>query len=141
MAKEVINTIRLELKAGGANPAPPVGPILGQNGIPIGPFCSEFNAKTASMGNEIIPIIVSVFKDRTYKITYKQPTVSGMIKSKLKIEKGSATPNKAKIGKLKKSDVKEIAARKMPDFNTKSVKSAEKIVEGVAKSLGVDIID
>jgi len=141
MAKEIVSVIKLEIPAGKANPAPPIGPILGQNGIPIGPFVQEFNAKTASMGNDVIPIIVTVFKDRTYKIAYKQPTVAGMIKAKLKIAKGSATPNKAKIAKIKKTDLKEIAERKMPDLNTKKASSALNIVAGVAKSLGVDVID
>lgn len=141
MAKEVVSVIKLEIQAGKANPAPPIGPILGQNGIPIGPFCTEFNAKTASMGNDVIPIVVTVFKDRSYKIAYKQPTVAGMIKSKFKIAKGSATPNKTKIAKIKKADLKDIAERKMPDLNTKKPSSALKIVEGVAKSLGAEVID
>ena len=87
MAKEVTNIIKLEIQAGKANPAPPIGPILGQNGIPIQPFCQEFNAKTASMGDDFIPIIVHVFKDRTYKIFYKQPTVAGMIKKPTNLQK------------------------------------------------------
>jgi len=141
MAKVVVNTIRLEIKAGKANPAPPIGPILGQNGIQIQAFCTEFNAKTSSMGDDIIPIVVQVFKDRTYKITYKQPTVAGMLKKMMKLEKGSATPNKLKIGKVKKADLIEIAEKKMPDLNTKKKESAIKIVEGVAKSLGIEIQD
>lgn len=141
MAKEIVSVIKLEIPAGKANPAPPIGPILGQNGIPIGPFVQEFNAKTASMGNDVIPIIVTVFKDRSYKIAYKQPTVAGMIKAKLKLGKGSATPNKTKVAKVKKADLKEIAERKMPDLNTKKPASALNIVAGVAKSLGVDVID
>jgi len=141
MAKVVVNTIRLEIKAGKANPAPPIGPILGQNGIQIQAFCTEFNAKTSSMGDDIIPIVVQVFKDRTYKITYKQPTVAGMLKKMMKLEKCSATPNKLKIGKVKKADLIEIAEKKMPDLNTKKKESAIKIVEGVAKSLGIEIQD
>ena len=141
MAKEIINTIKLQLPAGKANPAPPIGPILGQNGIPIQPFCLEFNQKTQGMGDFEIPVIVTVFKDRTYKMILKQPTVAGMIKNKLKLAKGSATPNKDKVGKVRRSDLKEIAARKMPDLNTKKPESALKIVEGTAKSLGVEVID
>lgn len=139
MAKEVTNIIKLEIQAGKANPAPPIGPILGQSGIPIQPFCQEFNAKTASMGDDYIPIIVHVYKDRTYKIFYKQPTVAGMVKKAVNIQKGSGTPNKNKVGKLTKKQVEEIAERKMPDLNTKNKASAMKIVEGVAKSLGVEI--
>ena len=141
MAKEVVNVIKLEIQSGKANPAPPIGPILGQNGIPIQQFCQEFNAKTSDMGDDVIPITVQVFKDRTYKITYKQPTVAGMIKKKLKIQKGSATPNKVKVAKVKRRDLVEIAEKKLPDLNTKNKQSALKIVEGVAKSLGVEVTD
>lgn len=141
MAKELLHIIKLEIQAGKANPAPPIGPILGQNGIPIQPFCQEFNAKTADMGEDFIPIMVHVYKDRTYKIFYKQPTVAGMIKKAINVQKGSGTPNKDKIGKIDKKKVEEIAERKMPDLNTKNKASAMKIVEGVAKSLGVEIKD
>lgn len=141
MAKEVINTLKLQLPAGKANPAPPIGPILGQNGIPIQPFCLEFNQKTQGMGDFEIPVIVTIFKDRSYKMVLKQPTVAGMIKNKYKIQKGSATPNKDKIKKIKRSDLIEIAERKMPDLNTKNPKSALKIVEGTAKSLGIEVTD
>ncbi|CAG1022631.1 50S ribosomal protein L11 [Patescibacteria group bacterium] len=141
MAKEIVSVLKLELPAGKANPAPPIGPIIGQAGIPIQPFLTEFNAKTAAMGNDIIPIIVQIFKDRSYKIIYKQPTISGMLKSKLKLEKGSATPNKSKVAKIKRADLAEIAERKLPDLNTKKKSSAVKIVEGVARSLGIDVID
>ncbi len=141
MAKEVVNTLKLELPAGKANPAPPIGPILGQNGINIQGFCQEFNAKTSAMGDDVIPVIVQVFKDRTYKIIYKQPTVAGMIKKKFRVQKGSATPNKVKVGKVKRRDLVEIAEKKMPDLNTKKPASALKIVEGVAKSLGLEVTD
>ena len=141
MAKEIINTIRLEIQAGKANPAPPIGPVLGQNGIQIQAFCMEFNNKTSSMGDDVIPIIVQVFKDRTYKIIYKQPTVAGMLKKKLKIQKGSGTPNKQKVGKIKKEELREIAERKLPDLNTKNLDSAINIVQGVAKSMGIEVIN
>lgn len=141
MAKEVVNVIKLQIKAGKANPAPPIGPILGQAGIPIQPFCQEFNAKTAQMGDDEIPIIVTVYKDRTYKMVLKQPTVAGMLKKKVKMQKGSATPNKAKIAKVKRAELKEIAEKKMVDLNTKKLSSAIKIVEGTAKSLGIDVVD
>jgi len=141
MAKEIIGKIKLQLPAGKANPAPPIGPILGQNGIPIQPFCTEFNSKTQGMGDFEIPVIVTIFKDRSYKMELKQPTVAGMIKNKLKLQKGSATPNKDKVAKVKRNDLKDIAARKMPDLNTKKPDSALRIVEGTAKSLGVEVID
>lgn len=141
MAKEIINVVNLVIPAGKANPAPPVGPILGQNGVPIQEFVKEFNDKTASMGDFDIPVIITVFKDRTFKLRFKQPTVVGMIKKQLKIQKGSATPNKDKVGKVKKSDLMQIAERKIPDFNTKNPKSALEIVAGVAKSMGIEVID
>ena len=141
MAKEITNVFKLQIKAGKANPAPPIGPILGQNGINIQAFCTEFNGKTASMGDDEIPIIVTVFKDRSFKMILKQPTVAGMIKKKFKIAKGSATPNKEKIAKIKRKDLIEIAEKKMPDLNTKKLESALKIVEGTAKSLGAKVVD
>jgi large subunit ribosomal protein L11 len=141
MAKEIINVLKLQMPAGKANPAPPIGPILGQNGLPIPQVCQEFNAKTASMGDDIIPVIITIYKDRSYKMAFKQPTVAGMILKKTRIKKGSATPNKEKVGKIKKAELKEIAEKKMPDLNTKNLESAVSIVEGTAKSLGLDIID
>lgn len=141
MAKEIVNIVNLVIPAGKANPAPPIGPILGQNGIPIQEFVKEFNDKTGSMGNFEIPVIITVFKDRTFKLRFKQPTVVGMIKNHLKLQKGSGTPNKDKVGKIKKSELMPIAERKMPDLNTKDPKSALEIVAGVAKSMGVEVID
>lgn len=141
MAKEIVSIVNLVIPAGKANPAPPIGPILGQNGIPIQEFVKEFNDKTGSMGNFEIPVIITVFKDRTFKLRFKQPTVVGMIKNQLKIQKGSGTPNKDKVGKIKKSELMPIAERKMPDLNTKDPKSALEIVAGVAKSMGVEVID
>jgi len=101
----------------------------------------EFNNKTSSLGDDVIPIIVQVFKDRTYKIIYKQPTVAGMLKKKLKIQKGSGTPNKQKVGTIKKEELREIAERKLPDLNTKNLDSAINIVQGVAKSMGIEVIN
>ncbi len=141
MAKEITSTFKVQIMAGKANPAPPLGPVLGQNGINIQEFCTQFNAKTAGMGEEEIPVIVTVFKDRTFKLEYKQPTVAGMLKKKFKLEKGSGTPNKDKIKTVKKSELLEIAERKLPDLNTKNVKSAVNIVAGVAKSLGIEVIE
>lgn len=140
MAKEIINKFKIQIKAGKANPAPPIGPTLGQNGIPINDFCTEFNKKTAEMGDYEIPVLVTVFKDRTYKMVLKQPTVAAMVKKKASVLKGSATPNKTKIGKISKKDVEQIAKIKMVDLNTPRLDSAVKIVEGTAKSLGIDII-
>jgi large subunit ribosomal protein L11 len=141
MAKEIVNVIKLSIQAGKANPAPPLGPILGQNGIQIPQFCQEFNAKTAQMGDYEIPVVVTVFKDRTYKMILKQPTVAGMLKKLAKVQKGSGTPNKDKVAKVKRSDLTEIAQTKMPDLNTKKLKSAINTVEGTAKSLGIEVVD
>lgn len=141
MAKEIVNKFSLVIAAGKANPAPPIGPILGQNGINIQEFCNEFNKKTAEMGNDELPVVVTVFKDRTFVMNIKQPTVTSMLKRKLGLQKGSATPNKDKVGKVKRKDLTDIAERKMPDLNTKNVASAVKIVEGVAKSMGIEVTD
>ncbi|MEP7103531.1 MAG: 50S ribosomal protein L11 [Candidatus Dojkabacteria bacterium] len=141
MAKEITNIVKLEIQAGKATPAPPIGPILGQAGLPIPQVCQEFNAKTAGMGDVVVPFSITVYKDRSYKMTLKQPTVASMVKAKIKIQKGSGTPNKDKVGKIRKGDLKEIAEKKLPDFNTKKLPSAINIVAGVAKSLGVEVID
>lgn len=141
MAKEITNTFKVQIMAGKANPAPPLGPVLGQNGINIQDFCSQFNARTAGEGNLEIPVIVTVFKDRTFKMEYKQPTVAGMLKAKYKIDKGSGTPNKDKVKTVKKSDLREIAEKKLPDLNTKNVESALNTVVGVAKSLGIEVTE
>lgn len=139
MAKEVSNVIKLQIVAGKATPAPPLGPVLGQSGINIQEFCTEFNNKTREMGSDDLPVVVTVYKDRTFRMVIKQPTVAGMLKKKAGIEKGSANPNLTKVGKVSSADVKEIAERKLPDLNTKNINSAIKIVEGVAKSLGIDV--
>jgi large subunit ribosomal protein L11 len=139
MAKEINSILKLQIQAGKANPAPPIGPVLGQNGVPIQEFCTEFNNKTRDMGDFEVPVIVTVYKDRTFKLQIKQPTVASMIKKKLNFQKGSGTPNKTKVAKIKKSDLKEIAEKKLADFNTKDLSSAVNIVAGTAKSLGVEI--
>ncbi|MCA9387347.1 50S ribosomal protein L11 [Candidatus Dojkabacteria bacterium] len=139
--KEVIGKVKLVIQAGKASPAPPLGPILGQNGIPIPDFCNEFNGKTQQMGNVEVPVNVTIFKDRSFRMEIKQPTVTSLLKSKLGIQKGSATPNKVIVKKVKKADLKEIAEKKLPDFNTNNVDSAINIVAGVAKSMGIEVTD
>ena len=138
-SKKQTKSIKLEITAGKATPAPPLGPVLGQNGIPIQPFCLEFNEKTKDMGSDIIPVVVHVFEDRTFRMELKQPTIVGMLKTKFGIQKGSALPNKQKIKVVEREDLREIAERKMPDLNTKDVESAINIVVGVAKSLGITV--
>lgn len=141
MAKEIVSSFKLLIPAGKANPAPPLGPMLGQNGIDIQGFCSEFNDKTRDMGNDVLPVVVTVFEDRSFRMVIKQPTVTGMLLKKIGKQKGSANPSKEKIAKLKREDLREIAEKKLPDFNTKNVESAMSIVAGTARSLGIDIID
>lgn len=139
--KEIINVITLQIQAGKATPAPPLGPILGQSGVPIPDFCSKFNEMTRNMGDDVLPLKLTVFKDRTFAITLKQPTVAGMVKKAAGIPKGSANPKKDKVGKITKAQARQIAERKMPDLNTPSVDSAVNTVIGTARSLGVEVID
>ncbi len=141
MAKEIEKQLKLEIPAGAATPAPPLGPILGQNGINIQEFTKEFNGKTESQRGDILPVVVHVYKDRSFKMFIKQPTVASLIKKKFGIQKGSGTPNKDKIKKVKKKDLMEIAERKLPDLNTKNLASALNIVAGTAKSMGIEVID
>lgn len=141
MAKELVRKLKILIEGGKASPAPPLGAILGQNGIPIQEFCKEFNDKTTDKIGQELPVIVEVFKDRTYKMKILQPTVVGLIKKQTKIEKGSGTPNSKKVAKITKSQIREIAEIKLSDLNTKKIESAMKIVEGTARSLGIEVID
>ncbi len=141
MAKEVIGQTKLVIPAGKATPAPPLGPILGQNGIPIPEFCNEFNGKTQGMGNVDVPVVVTIFKDRSFKMLIKQPTVSSMLKSKFGISKGSGNPSKEKIKTVGREDLREIAEKKLADLNTNDIESAINIVAGVANSMGIEVKD
>jgi large subunit ribosomal protein L11 len=141
MAKEIIKKLKIQIIGGKATPAPPLGPVLGQSGIPIPQFCQEFNDKTSSLAGIEIPVIVHVYKDRTFKMMLKKPTVAGLLKKHAGIEKGSGTPNSKKAGKISMSAIREIAEIKMSDLNTKNLDSAVLTVKGSAKSLGLDIID
>ncbi len=139
MSKKVKTIIKLNLPAGTATPAPPVGPALGQHGIPIMEFIKEYNARTADKKGKIIPAVITVYEDRSYEFITKLPPVSELIKEKLGIKKGSGKPNKDKVGKLSQKDLEEIAKEKMKDLNTTDVKQAAKIVAGTARSMGVEI--
>jgi large subunit ribosomal protein L11 len=141
MAKEITAKIKLQVPAGKANPAPPVGPALGQHGVNIMEFCKSFNAKTQKMGDTVVPVIISVYSDRSFTFITKTPPAAELLKKAAGIIKGSGTPNKEKVGKVTKAQIKEIAQTKLPDLNAASVESAMRMIEGSAKSMGLDIVD
>tara|TARA_Y100000816_G_C26071172_1_gene563464 strand:- start:905 stop:1330 length:426 start_codon:yes stop_codon:yes gene_type:complete len=139
MAKKLIGFIKLQIPAGKANPAPPVGPALGQHGVNIMEFCKAFNAKTQESAGKLIPVEISVFADRSFTFITKTPPTSSLVLEYAKLPKGSSEPNKSKVGKLSKSQVQEIAEIKMPDLNAGDLDSAMKMVEGTARSMGITI--
>jgi large subunit ribosomal protein L11 len=141
MAKEITAKIKLQVPAGKANPAPPVGPALGQHGVNIMEFCKAFNARTQKMGETIVPVIITVYSDRSFTFITKTPPAAELLKKAAGIVKGSGTPNKEKIGKVTRAQIKEIATTKMPDLNAASVESAMRMIEGSAKSMGLEITD
>tara|TARA_B110001454_G_scaffold16046_1_gene14380 strand:- start:28025 stop:28450 length:426 start_codon:yes stop_codon:yes gene_type:complete len=138
MAKKVTGMIKLQIPAGKANPAPPVGPALGQHGVNIMEFCKQFNARTSKLGDDIIPIIITVYQDRSFTFITKTPPVSSLIKKALKLTSGSKQPQKDKVGKIKLAEVKAIATTKLPDLNCMKVESAMNQVVGTAKSMGIE---
>lgn len=139
--KEVIAQVKLQIPAGKANPAPPVGPALGPHGVNIMEFCKAFNAQTQAIGETIIPVVLTVYADRSFTFITKTPPASELIKKAAGIIKGSSAPNKDKVGKLTASQVTDIAKTKLPDLNAYSVEDASLIIRGTARSMGVDIID
>ena len=141
MAKKVIGNIKLQIPAGKATPAPPVGPALGQHGVNIMGFCKEFNAKTADQAGLIIPVVISVYQDRSFIFITKTPPAAVLIKKAWKIESGSGEPNRKKVAKLTKGQLKEIAELKMPDLNASSVESAMSMIAGTARSMGITVED
>jgi large subunit ribosomal protein L11 len=141
MAKEITAKIKLQVPAGKANPAPPVGPALGQHGVNIMEFCKAFNAKTQKMGDTIVPVIISVYSDRSFTFITKTPPAAELLKKAAGIVKGSGIPNKDKVGKVTKAQIKEIAQTKLPDLNAASVESAMRMIEGSAKSMGLEVVD
>jgi len=141
MAKKVVKVIKLQISAGKANPAPPIGPALGGAGINIMGFCKEFNAKTQDKAGDILPVEITVYQDKSFTFITKQPPVSRMILKELNIEKGSKVPNREKVGKLKKSQVKKIANNKLQDMRASSEEAAMMLVMGTARSMGVDIVE
>ncbi|MEB3275267.1 MAG: 50S ribosomal protein L11 [Prochlorothrix sp.] len=141
MAKKVVALIKLALPAGKANPAPPVGPALGQHGVNIMAFCKEYNARTAEQAGLVIPVEISVFEDRSFTFILKTPPASVLITKAAGIEKGSGQPNKTKVGSITRAQLQEIAQTKMPDLNARDIEAAMRIVEGTAKNMGVTIQD
>ena len=138
-AKKVKAVIKLQIPAGKANPAPPVGPALGQHGVAIQDFCGKFNAATSKRGDEIVPVIITVFEDRSFTFVTKTPPASDLIKKTLGLEKGSGKPLQEKVGKLSRAQLKEIAEKKLPDLNTQDVNAAMKIIAGTARQMGVTV--
>jgi large subunit ribosomal protein L11 len=141
MAKKIVAIIKLALPAGKANPAPPVGPALGQHGVNIMMFCKEYNAKTADQVGMVIPVEISVFEDRSFTFILKTPPASRLIAKAAGIETGSGEPNRKKVGSITRAQLQEIAQTKMPDLNANDIEAAMKIVEGTAKNMGVTVKD
>ncbi|MDE5603229.1 MAG: 50S ribosomal protein L11 [Helicobacter sp.] len=141
MAKKIIGELKLQIPAGKANPSPPVGPALGQRGVNIMEFCKAFNEKTKDMGDFNIPVIITVYQDKSFTFITKKPPVTDLIKKVAGIQKGSDNPLKNKVGKLTKAQILEIAKTKMDDLNATSQEAAVKIVEGSARSMGIEVVD
>ena len=140
MAKKITGSVKLQIAAGKATPAPPVGTALGPQGVNIMDFCKNFNARTAKDVGLIIPVVVTIFSDRSYTFITKTPPASVLLKKAAKLEKGSGVPNKNKVGKVSKKQVEEIAKLKMPDLNCDSLESAVKTIAGTARSMGLDVV-
>jgi large subunit ribosomal protein L11 len=141
MAKEIKATVKVQIQAGKATPAPPIGPALAPHGLNIAEFCQKFNAAPQAMSGYIIPAEVTIFKDRSFTFILKTPLASELIRKAIGIEKGSGTPNKTKVGKITKAQLAEIAKKKMPDLNTTDIEQAIKIIAGTAKNMGVEVIN
>lgn len=141
MAKKVVAFIKLQIPAGKANPSPPVGPALGQHGVNIMDFCKAFNARTQSVGDTIIPVIITVYSDRSYSFITKSPPASVLLLKAAKLQKGSSNPKKERVAELNREAIREIAEVKMPDLNAYTIEEAMRIVEGTAKSCGITVVD
>ena len=141
MAKKVSGYIKLQIPAGKATPAPPVGPALGQHGVNIVEFTKQFNAKTADQGDLVIPVVITVYSDRSFSFVTKTPPAAVLIKKACNIKSGSGVPNKTKVAKITKAQVKEIAELKMPDLNAASVETAMSMIEGTCRSMGVTVVE
>lgn len=139
--KPIKTTLKLQIKAGAANPAPPIGPALGQHGVNIQQFCQQFNEATKDMAGDVIPAEITIYEDRTFDFKLKTPPASALLKKAAGIEKGSAEANKTKVGKITKEDLRKIAEKKMVDLNANDVEAAMKIIAGTAKNMGIEVVD
>ncbi|MFH1162276.1 MAG: 50S ribosomal protein L11 [Candidatus Jorgensenbacteria bacterium] len=141
MAKPIKTVLKLQIPAGAANPAPPIGPALGQHGVNIAKFCQEFNEATKALTGDIIPAEITIYEDRSFTFVLKTPPVASLLKKAAGIEKGSAEPHKIKVGKVTRADVRAIAEKKMPDLNTENIEAAMRIVEGTARQMGIEVVE
>ena len=141
MAKKITGYVKLQIPAGKATPAPPVGPALGQHGLNIVQFTKEFNARTAQMGDVVIPVVITVYADRTYSFITKTPPAAVLLKKACNLQSGSGTPNKTKVAKISRADVQKIAEQKMPDLNAGSIEAATSMIAGTARSMGIVVED
>ena len=138
--KEITGFVKLQIPAGKANPAPPVGPALGQHGVNIMQFCKDYNAQTQGMEGQVIPVVITIYSDRTFTFVLKTPPASDLLKKAAGIVKGAGVPNKDKVGKVTHAQVREIAQTKLPDLNAVDIDGAVKIIEGTARSMGIDVV-
>jgi len=141
MAKKVVAIVKLQIEAGKANPAPPVGPALGQHGVNIMQFCKEYNARTASQAGSVIPVEINIYQDRSFTFVTKTPPAPDLLKKAAAVEKGSGEPNRTPAGKITRKQLREIATLKMQDLNALDVEGAERMIEGTARSMGIQITD
>lgn len=139
MAKEILTQVKLQVTGGKATPAPPIGPALGQHGVNIQDFCAKFNDATKDKGGDVTPVIITIYKDRSFTFVLKTPPAAELLKKAAKVEKGSGTPNTTKVGTVTKAQVREIAEKKLADLNAFDIEQAMKIVEGTARSMGISV--
>ncbi|MDR5693975.1 MAG: 50S ribosomal protein L11 [Armatimonadota bacterium] len=141
MAKKIVAVVKLQIPAGKATPAPPVGPALGQHGVNIMEFCKQYNQRTASMEGTIVPVEVTIYSDRSFTFVTKSPPASVLLRQAAGVEKGSGEPNRTKVGRVTREQIREIAKLKLPDLNTTDLEAAARMIEGTARSMGIEVVD